>query len=85
MVPFNENKNNVIDINPKSLFRTVGLGVLVLLIVILLFSSIARVDSGHVGVLTLFGKVTPDVLPEGIHLINPFKKRRHHLQKCRIL
>jgi regulator of protease activity HflC (stomatin/prohibitin superfamily) len=31
------------------------------------------VDSGHVGVLTLFGKVTPDVLEEGIHLINPLK------------
>lgn len=74
MTPFNETKNNFIDINPKSLFRTVGLGVLVLLIVILIFSSIARVDSGHIGVLTLFGKVTPDVLPEGIHLINPLKK-----------
>ena len=74
MAPFNESKNTVVDINPKSLFRMVGLGVLALLIVILLFSSIARVESGHVGVLTLFGKVTPKVLSEGMHLINPFKK-----------
>jgi len=34
---------------------------------------VARVESGHVGVLTLFGRVTGEVLPEGIHLINPFK------------
>ena len=29
--------------------------------------------SGHVGVLTLFGRVTSDVLPEGTHFVNPFK------------
>jgi prohibitin 1 len=45
----------------------------VVLIVILIFSSIARVESGHVGVLTLFGRVTGEALPEGIHLVNPFK------------
>jgi len=43
------------------------------LLVILLFASVARVDAGHVGVLTLFGRVTGEVLPEGIHLVNPFK------------
>jgi regulator of protease activity HflC (stomatin/prohibitin superfamily) len=31
------------------------------------------VDSGAVGVLTLFGRVTGEVLPEGMHLINPLK------------
>lgn len=52
-----------------------GLGFLVaaVVIVILLFASVARVPTGHVGVLTLFGKVTGDVLPEGLHLVNPFK------------
>jgi regulator of protease activity HflC (stomatin/prohibitin superfamily) len=34
---------------------------------------VVRVDSGHVGVLTLFGRVTGEVLPEGVHLVNPFK------------
>ena len=29
--------------------------------------------SGAVGVLTLFGPVTGEALPEGIHLINPLK------------
>ena len=52
-----------------------GLGFLfaAVLIIILLFASVARVPTGHVGVLTLFGKVTGDVLPEGLHLVNPFK------------
>jgi regulator of protease activity HflC (stomatin/prohibitin superfamily) len=34
---------------------------------------VTRVSTGHVGVLTLFGRVTGQVLPEGIHLISPFK------------
>ena len=51
----------------------IGLGVAGLVLIILLFSSVAKVDSGSVGVLTLFGRVTGEVLPEGIHLINPFK------------
>jgi hypothetical protein len=29
------------------------------------FASVTRVQSGHVGVLTLFGRVTGEVLPEG--------------------
>jgi prohibitin 1 len=74
MPTFREHNDRVVDINPTSLLRTIGLGVLVLLIVILIFSSIARVESGHVGVLTLFGRVTGEVLSEGIHLVNPFKK-----------
>jgi hypothetical protein len=49
--------------------RLLGLGFVAFLLVILLFSSVARVESGHVGVLTLFGRVTADVLPEGIHLV----------------
>src|SRR6266481_3208847 len=35
--------------------------------------SITKVDTGNVGVLTKFGRVTGDVLPEGIHLIDPLK------------
>jgi regulator of protease activity HflC (stomatin/prohibitin superfamily) len=42
-------------------------------ILILLFASITSVPTGNVGVLTLFGRVTGDVLGEGIHLINPLK------------
>jgi regulator of protease activity HflC (stomatin/prohibitin superfamily) len=41
--------------------------------VIVLYASVAYVPAGLVGVLTLFGRVTGDVLPEGTHLVNPFK------------
>ena len=53
--------------------RLIGLGIAVFLLVILLFSAVTRVGTGHVGVLTLFGKVTDETLGEGIHLINPLK------------
>ncbi len=56
------------------LIRLVGFGILAFILVILLLSSVTRVGTGHVGVLTLFGKVqTGEVLGEGIHLINPLK------------
>jgi len=41
--------------------------------VIALLASVAYVPAGHVGVVTLFGRVTGQVLPEGTHLIMPFK------------
>jgi prohibitin 1 len=51
--------------------------VLAIVILVLLFfmgaCSITKVDTGNVGVLTKFGRVTGDVLPEGIHLIDPLK------------
>ena len=43
----------------------------VALLVLLLVASLAYVPAGNVGVLTLFGRVTDDVLPEGTHLVNP--------------
>lgn len=44
-----------------------------ILVFILLFASVVSIPTGNVGVLTLFGRVTGDVLGEGIHLINPLK------------
>ncbi|HEX4663834.1 MAG TPA: prohibitin family protein, partial [Terriglobales bacterium] len=56
------------------LLRLIGLGVGAFLLVILLFSAVTKVGTGHVGVLTLFGKVqSGETLGEGIHLINPMK------------
>ncbi|MBI3669256.1 MAG: prohibitin family protein [Acidobacteria bacterium] len=43
------------------------------ILLILVWTSVTSVPTGHVGVLTLFGKVTGEVLPEGIHLVNPLK------------
>ncbi|MFT5906766.1 MAG: regulator of protease activity HflC (stomatin/prohibitin superfamily) [Cryomorphaceae bacterium] len=46
------------------------------LIVFLLFffTPFTTVPAGHVGVATLFGKVDPNELSEGFHIINPLKK-----------
>jgi prohibitin 1 len=70
---FNEGRPRVIDANPNSLFRLVAIGAAAFVLVILLFACVTKVGTGHVGVLTLFGRVTGEMLPEGIHLINPFK------------
>jgi regulator of protease activity HflC (stomatin/prohibitin superfamily) len=56
-----------------SLLRLIGVAIAAFLLVILLISSVTKVGTGHVGVLTLFGKVTGETLGEGIHLINPLK------------
>jgi prohibitin 1 len=51
-------------------------GTLAVLIIglLVLFNCTTRVETGRVGVLTLFSKVdTTDTLPEGLHLINPLK------------
>jgi prohibitin 1 len=57
-----------------ALLRLIGLGIAAFLLVILLFSAVTKVGTGHVGVLTLFGKVqSGETLGEGIHLINPLK------------
>ncbi|HTZ33462.1 MAG TPA: prohibitin family protein [Methylomirabilota bacterium] len=53
----------------KGLLKLIG----VIFLIILLFASVVSVPTGHVGVLTLFGRVTGEVLAEGIHLINPLK------------
>lgn len=75
MTIFDPARGRIIDGGGGSgnLLRLIALGVAAFLLVILFFSSVTRVGTGHVGVLTLFGKVTGETLGEGIHLINPLK------------
>jgi regulator of protease activity HflC (stomatin/prohibitin superfamily) len=76
MTTFDAARGRIIDSGGSrggGLLRLIGLGIVAFLLVILLFSSVTRVDTGHVGVLTLFGRVTGETLGEGIHLINPLK------------
>jgi regulator of protease activity HflC (stomatin/prohibitin superfamily) len=53
---------------PAQVGKFVGLGLIVLG---LLTSSLITIDAGQVGVKKLFGKVQADVLPSGLHLVNP--------------
>jgi len=75
MTIFDPTRTRVIDTGNQTatLLRLIALGVAAFLIVIFLFASVTRVGTGHVGVLTLFGRVTNETLGEGIHLINPMK------------
>jgi prohibitin 1 len=76
MTIFDPARGRIIDGGGGSgggLLRLIGLGIAVFLVIILLFSAVTRVGTGHVGVLTLFGRVTGETLGEGIHLINPLK------------
>ena len=56
-----------------SLRSRIGRILLGFVILLVLWWSVVSIPTGHVGVLTLFGKVTGDVLDEGIHMINPLK------------
>src|ERR1700683_2747608 len=75
MTIYDSARGRIIDGGGGSgLIRLIGLGIAAFLLLILLFSSVTKVGTGHVGVLTLFGKVqTGDTLSEGIHVINPLK------------
>ena len=70
---YGDSRGRVIDVGGNPLLKVVGFAVAALILIILLFSSITKVPTGTVGVLTLFGRVTGEVLPEGMHLINPLK------------
>jgi regulator of protease activity HflC (stomatin/prohibitin superfamily) len=57
----------------RGAMKRIWLIVIAVLAFILLMASTTSIPTGNVGVLTLFGKVTGETLPEGIHLVNPLK------------
>jgi len=63
----------VITVNPRTAGRRILIGIGVFFLLILLWSSVAYVPPGSVGVLTYFGRVTGEALPEGTHIVSPFK------------
>jgi regulator of protease activity HflC (stomatin/prohibitin superfamily) len=73
MTIFNEGRGKIINADSNPIVRLLGLAIAAFVLVIFFFSAVARVESGNVGVLTLFGRVTGEVLPEGIHVVSPFK------------
>lgn len=73
MALYSDNRGTVINVGGNPLVKVIGAAFLLLLIIIFLFNSVIKVPTGSVTVLTLFGRVTGEVLPEGIHIINPLK------------
>ena len=49
-----------------------SLGSFLIAAVLFLFSCVAAVESGHVGVPVLFGSVMNQTVPSGLHVVNPF-------------
>jgi len=73
MTDYGLGKDRVIEAGGLPVFRLGAIVVAGFFIVIFLLAAVAKVPARHVGVLTLFGRVTGEVLPEGMHLVNPFK------------
>ena len=55
----------------KGLVRGVGMLMLLVVGIILASSATSCVKTGHVGVVSVFGRVTGRTLSEGIHIVNP--------------
>lgn len=55
-------------------FGLIGLGIIVLILIIVMFASMTKIDAGHTGVVTTFGKVSQNVLDEGLHFKSPLSR-----------
>ena len=73
MAQYGTGTGHVIDANAGNIGRFILTGIVVVLLLIVLACSVTKVDTGNVAVITYFGRVTGDVLGEGIHLISPLK------------
>lgn len=68
---------NAVDVRgarSRSVFQRGGVALLALVFGILALNSVACVSTGHIGVVTLFGRVTGRAMGEGIHLVSPLNR-----------
>lgn len=69
--------NNVYTASPsgksgKTVGKIVAAVIIIFLLLIVVLNTFTTVDAGHSGVVTTFGKVSPNVLSEGLHTKIPF-------------
>jgi prohibitin 2 len=57
---------------PKKIRRLVILAIVVIFLLIVVFSSFTTINSGSVGVVSVFGAVRDEPLYQGLHFITPF-------------
>ncbi len=62
--------------NSKLGFRTIVLALIVLVVLVVIFSSYTIIDPGHRGIVVMLGRVEDTVLGEGFHLVLPPMVRR---------
>ena len=62
-----------IEMSPRA-GRSVGIVLLLAIVAATASCGFRTIDTGHVGVTTLFGKLTGEQLAEGLHLVNPLKR-----------
>jgi len=55
----------------RTFLRSAGMLVLLIVVAVLAASSTSCVRTGHVGIVSIFGRVTGQTLSEGIHLVSP--------------
>jgi len=68
--PQKTSPSNSVSSRKWMMLSGIGLGSLILFITLL--TAFHSVDSGRIGVMTNFGAVQDELLPEGLHVINPF-------------
>ena len=59
---------------PTFIRRSAAIIVVVIVLAILLLNSVTSIKTGHVGIVTMFGRVTGRTMGEGIHLVNPLAR-----------
>ena len=67
-------RESTFEIKAPFVRRTGSMLVIAIVLGILLLNSVTSVKTGHVGVVTLFGRVTGQTMGEGIHLVNPLAR-----------
>lgn len=72
---FNSTSPSFIKAFMNGIAGKVVIGFVILFLIIMSFSSYHIVESGQVGVVTKFGAVQGEILPEGLHPINPISTK----------
>ena len=77
---------STLRIPPAKHILSLGIGKIALAVVafLILWTSTTSVPTGHVGVLTLFGRVTGEALSEGLHMIKLLDQTTARRQSVRI-
>lgn len=62
-----------IEVSPRA-GRRIGFVLLAVLLALSASCAFRTIDTGHVGVTTIFGRLTGEQLSEGLHFVNPLKR-----------